>query len=551
MTNFARALLVVLLVTMLTACDQGAETAGVEDKQPEVTLHADEIAWFEGTVEAAFAEAKAEGKPLYLYWGAVWCPPCQEIKHTVYKSPQFIAQTRLFVPVYLDGDTERAQSWGEKFGVKGYPTMIIFNPEGEEVTRLPLGVDVSRYNSILAISLEKLRPVSMLVELALNNPAELMASDFQQLAYYSWGQDDKALPEDTDPSLFMTLSELSVEKDPEASARLYMQYLVMQHEANEKIRKADADNQAEGEEQGEAVSDPGEITLVSATPLKKILASPEMIIACWDFVSYWPETISSVDLGDEEMTALKQTWQEAVLAQRQQPVLSTAEQLSGWLPYLNYYFEEREEDEQLPVDVIAKIRTDTDKANKMTRNPFARQSVVNQIRYILQVSRLTEDAKALLLAELDRSASPYYFMSSLSAMAEKEGNIEEALSWRKQAYETAEGAATRFQWGVNYVRAIIRLTPEDHEAISSATLMLLAELDAGETFSGRNFSGIRRLNQTLAKWDEEQRAAAEAESYLSGINQKLAEICGQQALGTTARDNCDSLLTAGHTASGE
>ena len=34
------------------------------------------IAWFPGDVDAAFSRALAEHKPLFLYWGASWCPPC-------------------------------------------------------------------------------------------------------------------------------------------------------------------------------------------------------------------------------------------------------------------------------------------------------------------------------------------------------------------------------------------------------------------------------------------------------------------------------------------
>ncbi|MBV8633771.1 MAG: thioredoxin family protein, partial [Burkholderiaceae bacterium] len=36
----------------------------------------DGISWFKGDVDAAFAYAKKQHKPLFLYWGAVWCPPC-------------------------------------------------------------------------------------------------------------------------------------------------------------------------------------------------------------------------------------------------------------------------------------------------------------------------------------------------------------------------------------------------------------------------------------------------------------------------------------------
>lgn len=66
---------------------------------------------------------------MFLYWGAVWCPPCNQVKSTIFNRPDFIAATRQFVPVYLDGDSENAQQLGEKFKVRGYPTMILFRPD--------------------------------------------------------------------------------------------------------------------------------------------------------------------------------------------------------------------------------------------------------------------------------------------------------------------------------------------------------------------------------------------------------------------------------------
>ena len=97
----------------------------------------DGIAWFKGDVDTAFANAKTEKKPVFLYWGAVWCPPCNQVKATLFNRQDFIERSRFFVPVYIDGDSPSAQRLGSRFKVSGYPTMILFRPDGSEITRLP------------------------------------------------------------------------------------------------------------------------------------------------------------------------------------------------------------------------------------------------------------------------------------------------------------------------------------------------------------------------------------------------------------------------------
>ena len=112
-------------------------TAGCQQAGEQSELaHASAIDWRHGDVEDALAEAKEVGKPVILYWGAVWCPPCNQMKATLFRDPSFIAETQNFVPVYLDGDTAGAQRWGEQFGISGYPTVIILKPDGTEITRI-------------------------------------------------------------------------------------------------------------------------------------------------------------------------------------------------------------------------------------------------------------------------------------------------------------------------------------------------------------------------------------------------------------------------------
>ena len=95
-------------IALALALAVGTAACSQADSPTEVA-HASAIAWREGDVDDALAEAKEQGKPVILYWGAVWCPPCNQMKATLFKDPGFIAETENFVPVYLDGDTAGAQ----------------------------------------------------------------------------------------------------------------------------------------------------------------------------------------------------------------------------------------------------------------------------------------------------------------------------------------------------------------------------------------------------------------------------------------------------------
>ncbi|MFT5560186.1 MAG: thiol-disulfide isomerase/thioredoxin [Candidatus Azotimanducaceae bacterium] len=476
------------------------------------------IAWFDGDIEGAFLLAKTDAKPLFLYWGAVWCPPCQEIKHTVFKSRRFIEQTQSFVPVYLDGDTEAAQAAGEKFGVKGYPTVIVFNSAGTEMTRIPGGIDISRYNDILASALESITPTAQLVAALTTDPESLTEPQLKQLAYYSWGQDHKALPEGYSPDLFQKASQLA--KEDITASRLYMQYL---YEVSAAL------NAKETIENAQPLSD--------ALPMvEKILASKTLVLANWSSLTYYATDLSPLVASGAALTELKSRWQTAVFDARLDGSLSEAERLSGLFPMLEFYFQDKTRitlSEELKSIVLAA----TKHADERTENSFARQSVVNQISHVLREARLLDEARAILTAELDRSNAPYYFMSSLSALAEQEKDIPTALTWRKKAYETATGSATRFQWGASYVRALLRMTPENETTITELAQALFNEMESdNELFAGRNFRVLKSLNLALHAWQDQR-----AKTLLASFDQAIVSRCNGLTANSQAMQNCKSL----------
>jgi protein disulfide-isomerase len=115
----------------------------------------------------AQARAKAEKKLLLMdFTGSDWCPPCMALKKNVLSSPEFekFAKDNL-VLVEVDfpnskpqtGELKKAnQALSDKFKVEGFPTLIVLDSNGKELSR-NLGIDGIDKPKGLISKLEKLK----------------------------------------------------------------------------------------------------------------------------------------------------------------------------------------------------------------------------------------------------------------------------------------------------------------------------------------------------------------------------------------------------------
>jgi thiol:disulfide interchange protein len=95
---------------------------------------------WQGDLDVALASAKAQNKPLFVYFGASWDTAAKELEHVTFVDPEVRALLgRDFVSMRVDAsddenpDTRRLQ---ERFKVVGDPTIIVLGPDGtSEIVR--------------------------------------------------------------------------------------------------------------------------------------------------------------------------------------------------------------------------------------------------------------------------------------------------------------------------------------------------------------------------------------------------------------------------------
>jgi thiol-disulfide isomerase/thioredoxin/tetratricopeptide (TPR) repeat protein len=483
------------------------------------------IDWFKGDVDAAFAAASVADKPVFLYWGAEWCPPCAQIKTTIFARREFQDRSKLFVPVYLDGDTPSAQKHGERFGVVGYPTMILFKPDGTEITRLPGGVDIARYAKILDVALADARPVSTILEAA-RKGEPVTSNDWRLLAYYSWGTDNgRVLPPDQQLSTFRALTARCPAELPGECARFLFGYLAA----------------------AAAASEPGKPALdglARADARRRVLAAlplPSVRQANVDNLLYGPRTVIGLLSDDDspERRQLLREWNDALgtLGDAGTP-LSTAEQLLRvrarvMLAKLDA------PDAPLPPALLDEARQAVAKADAATPAGPPRQAAINAAANLYWEAGLEAEANKLLTAELDKSQSPYYFMLDLADLAEKAGRKQEAVAWLERAYAGAQGPATRFQWGYNYLVGLLEMTPEDTAGIERAGLSVLGELDGSpDAFYQRTRIRLEQLDERLREWGQ----SGEAAKVIATLRVRTSEICRKLPPDDAGRARCEKFL---------
>lgn len=490
----------------------------------QAAVDAPAIEWIEGDVDAAFARAAAEGKPVFLYWGAEWCPPCHELKAVVFSRPDFIEKMKLFVPVHIDGDAPGAQKLGDEFRVSGYPSVVVLRADRTELARINGGMDLAQYAEVLDLVLGDVRPVKEILASLGSNDVQLGLDDCSRLAYNGWESDG-------------TPAQL-------AETALRLQRAVQACPAEAKVERArliafaaavasDAEEDAIAE--GKA---PSAQLAARVQAVHELLADRATAVAVADALQY---------LGTTFFQAAKQTLtgKDGHLLDRWAVVMDTAandarfaetDQLAAVGMKLRAIRELG--DGSIPGITASAARQRVEAALARGQKGYARAGVVNSALFVFDTLGDTDRLYAITEAEMKASQYAYYYMLDLAGIEEDRGNKAEAVKWLERAYRESQGAATRFQWGASWVQGLIRMQPENEAGIRDAALAVLGELDGPDRIHRRTAMRLERLDEQLREWNR----GGARKATIAALRERRDALCGAIPAGEASRGDCEAFL---------
>ncbi len=445
--------------------------------------------WFAGTFEEAKVKASQENKNIFLYWGAVWCPPCNELKQEVFATHRFQELMLNFIPLYLDGDSEQAQELGATLNLTGYPTVVIFDAGGQEMMRLQESISIQEFDLMISNILTSNSNFKKIVKNVLEDRAS--SSDWLLLSETRWG-------DDLDEKTYFKIYEKLKSQNEIIQTKILTQILNYVFEHQELGQK---------------------IIAQKNYLLETIFKSDETIFAARNLIVYQTSEFYDVfyqGAVQNEKDELEKKWMTASSKLVEHPSVSLDIRLWSYYPEVIFY-KKTHPKKNLPKNMIKKVKDAVANINKLAKTPFQRKSVISNASYLLTEMELYDDAEKILTDELKVTSTPWYLQSSLSQIEKSRGNMGKSLEWSQKARASVKGKASRVQWIVADLKNQSEFI-KNHPSQKDSLVQLAKEyydtvFTLSDGFSGRNELRGQWAVESLKPWKKNETIRALITTY--------------------------------------
>ena len=104
---------------------------------PLPNSNTDGIKFQDITFDEALAQARKENKPIFMNVYATWCPPCNKIKQTTFKSEKVgDALNKNFINISIDAEKGEGIALARRYEVTAHPLMLVIDANGNVQKRI-------------------------------------------------------------------------------------------------------------------------------------------------------------------------------------------------------------------------------------------------------------------------------------------------------------------------------------------------------------------------------------------------------------------------------
>jgi hypothetical protein len=130
-------------------------------------------------------------------------------------------------------------------------------------------------------------------------------------------------------------------------------------------------------------------------------------------------------------------------------------------------------------------------------------------------------------------------MSGMAYLEQKEGNMDAALDWRRQAWENTRQPVHQISWGRGYLLRLLEQTPENTAEVQRVGSAVIGEILDSQDGIEIYTRSLDRLNTAVKEWssDDAQRLAV-----LSALRQQVDTACTTLPDDDTVAEFCASFL---------
>lgn len=102
------------------------------------------------TLAEAQTLAKAENKPLLIYFSAYWCPSCRRMDREVLShSAVKEKMDERYIFVRIDSEAEGTRAHMKRYDLHGFPSLLLTDAEGTLIRHLPRTNDAQQFEQAL------------------------------------------------------------------------------------------------------------------------------------------------------------------------------------------------------------------------------------------------------------------------------------------------------------------------------------------------------------------------------------------------------------------